>query len=403
MKIAIITGSNPFKELNRDGAPIIIFNYINYLSKKCHTIDVFLTKTEDDENVAEAYSEQKIIPNVRLIKLNTRDYKDRTYTDSNSDLGRMENSIIAANILRKFNLKEYDIVHIFHMAQSIGPILKLGLAEKTIISPMMPGELYKKYQKVSSEYIDLEKRVCKKARYFQVLSRSEGELIKNLYGAKKARIFTGKCGLDSEIFKFKERRKLNLKKLNIISANAIRPQKNQTFFIGFVKKCLKENIYPIINIAGNTDDVGRKIYDRYKDNFLKKIKREKLEKFFKIHGYLKQTELNSLAKSMDLAIYPSLMETFGMAVLESICMGIPTIVFNDVPAFKDFIIHKTNGIVAPRNAKGVIKAVKELADDKRLYRYISIKGKQMRKNYSWDKITSQLLNSYETVLSDNCE
>jgi glycosyltransferase involved in cell wall biosynthesis len=80
------------------------------------------------------------------------------------------------------------------------------------------------------------------------------------------------------------------------------------------------------------------------DDFLKKIKADKLEEFFEMPGFVKDSD--PYFKKMSLFILPSLSEGHSVSLTEAQAYGLPSIVY-DVGALKEVIINGETGFLVP--------------------------------------------------------
>lgn len=400
MKIAIIAGKNPYNQKGRDGGPITVMNYVRFLEKRGHFVDVFCSERKEFAS-NRRYVIRKISYRSRLIKMFVKSLPKNKIEDKYID--KIDLSFLQAEaIVKKFDLNLYDIIYVGHIYNSFGIIEnKVADIRKMIISPLMMGNLYKKYQKVNVKYIRMEKKVCKKIRFFEATSRFEKKaLIKQ--GAKSCNIFIHHRGIDDEIFRFKKRKPISKNDtLEILSVNAIRPQKNQFFFFKLLREFEKCGIKARINIVGDIRDCGNDVYDKYKNDFLKKIKTLGFEKKFRIYGQLGQKKINKIAEKMHIAIYPSIYESFGKSILESICMGLPTIAFSGIPEYKEYLIDGENGILAKRDEKFFVAIIKKMMEDKSFYLKLSESGRILRKKYSWKLIGNIVEKSFFHINKKN--
>jgi len=120
------------------------------------------------------------------------------------------------------------------------------------------------------------------------------------------------------------------------------------------------------------------------------------EEFFVFHGILSQKELSGLMEKSHIAVVPSVTETFGKFPLECVVSGLPTIVYDDVPAFQEFLVSKKTGLAVPRTAKDTVDALEELLINKVLYSNISQEGISLAADFTWKNTISKLLKQYET-------
>lgn len=107
-------------------------------------------------------------------------------------------------------------------------------------------------------------------------------------------------------------------------------------------------------------------------------------------GFLPREELARHYASADLFLYPSLTETFGNVVTESMASGLPVVAFNYAAAAR-YIHHGENGWHVPReDESGFIAAALTLAADPALRRRLGTAARATAETISWDQVIDGL-------------
>jgi len=103
-------------------------------------------------------------------------------------------------------------------------------------------------------------------------------------------------------------------------------------------------------------------------------------------GHVNHDEVYSYLKSADMFVLPSYNEAFGIAYLEAMACGLPTVACEgEGPA--DFISHGETGFLAPPKDSGaIVELIRELYQDSKLWRYVSDRGQRTAINtFSWKR------------------
>lgn len=103
-------------------------------------------------------------------------------------------------------------------------------------------------------------------------------------------------------------------------------------------------------------------------------------------------EMPEIYQSCDIYVQPSLVEPFGIALLEAMSCGKP-IVASSVGGMRDTVSHLTNGIlVPPGNSERLAEAIRTLVIDPELRRKMGeASEKRARETFNWRKIAAQYL------------
>jgi glycosyltransferase involved in cell wall biosynthesis len=111
--------------------------------------------------------------------------------------------------------------------------------------------------------------------------------------------------------------------------------------------------------------------------------------------------LSGLLASCTVGAFPSYVEGFGLAVLEQLGAGIPTVAF-DVPGPRDILSHKLPELlVAPGDLPGFAEAVtRVLQADPSSYRSLVNRSTEAVAENSWTTIARDTLHSYRSALRD---
>jgi len=227
--------------------------------------------------------------------------------------------------------------------------------------------------------------LLKKADVIFVISPELKEfLIKHHFTDKKV-VITGN-GVDIELLnKAKKDSKLNIDSLFV---GRINETKGIYLMLKVLKKITK--IYPKFQFAvmGRGDSSSEK-------QFKEKIKSLNLTSNVQLLGYKKGIEKFSIIKSSKcfwfLSVSPS--ESFGIALMEAVCCGIPAITY-DLPIFKK--IYKNKEII--QYPKGSIdQVVKATIDIFKKNQFSNLAGQKLLQKYSWDRISQLELDTIKSL------
>ncbi|HCE45609.1 MAG TPA: hypothetical protein DET40_18870 [Lentisphaeria bacterium] len=149
-------------------------------------------------------------------------------------------------------------------------------------------------------------------------------------------------------------------------------------------------------VAGmNTSEILRKFPGRCGDV-------KSIENFAKSGGEtfsLPSNDLIELYCASDIFVLPTLIETFGMVLVEAMAAGLP-IVTTDAPGVRDVISDNVNGLKAPAgNPEALADAVCSLIKDTALSGRLSETSiRQAKEFYDWKSVTGKYILLYGDIL-----
>lgn len=113
----------------------------------------------------------------------------------------------------------------------------------------------------------------------------------------------------------------------------------------------------------------------------------------KLIGHIPDDELPLFYKNAECFVFPSLFEGFGIPILEAMKSGIPVITSN-VSSLPE-IGGKAALYVDPYNENDIAQAMVRIIEDGRLKQDLIKKGLQRASQFSWKKMTKEILKIYE--------
>ena len=405
-KIAIITGRDPLLRSDIDGAAILVENLVCALRSKGSAVDIYTPRgysgTNSDAKKAAAQNETVVSLDLhaRVIRFDMPSIPLTTTDDAGKDLfNRVIISKSEADFFADRKLFDYDAVFIIHMAHSFGVFERdLVPTEKTIVFPMLLGSFYSKYLNVNPAYLDAEKAVFKKAAHVQSPSHSEADELTSVYGSSLNSVFVVPRGFNPDIFDIQPRF-VSQTDPTILCANVVRMQKGQHILVPTAASLRERGFRAKFQIIGLNGDTYSRGYNKYAEDFSRMISDASLDDYFEFHPALFQKDLARKMSYANLAIYPSVAETFGKAALESMACGIPTFVFDDVPAFGEFMQHDTSAVIIRRDPFLLASSIIDLWTDPEKYRKISENGIVAGKSFDWKTVIEQMLKTIGERLS----
>jgi len=138
-------------------------------------------------------------------------------------------------------------------------------------------------------------------------------------------------------------------------------------------------------IAGPTDPVGE---NRYKKRIMEKAENIKDSLIFL--GNLDQSKMGSFYKSIDILVYPSILESFGLGQVEAMMLGVPVVASNLPGANVPILRTGLGELVPPQNPRLLAETIAKVINNKKDY----IDPKRAILEFSLEKVVE----SYDSLL-----
>lgn len=112
-------------------------------------------------------------------------------------------------------------------------------------------------------------------------------------------------------------------------------------------------------------------------------------------GFVPDEELNNFYNSLDLFLFPSLYEGFGLPVLEAMACGIPVMVSN-IGSLPE-IVGDVGMIISINNLIKTKEDIEKIIKNKKIRQEMKNKGIKRTKEFSWDKTINEIIKVYKSI------
>lgn len=192
-------------------------------------------------------------------------------------------------------------------------------------------------------------------------------------------------------------------------SNSILTNNNEILFVGTV--CEKKGVRNLVNalpiIKNKIPNFKLKIVGRdwvtdtgtsYK-LYLKELIEKDCVNNIEFLDPVSHVELPNLIEAAEICVYPSIMESFGLTVLEALSMGKPVIASDIVP-FKEIIDNNETGILFKSNSvEDLANKIIALLNNKEKIDYFNLNTRnKVLKKFNPNFIINQNLSFYESIL-----
>lgn len=108
-------------------------------------------------------------------------------------------------------------------------------------------------------------------------------------------------------------------------------------------------------------------------------------------------DLAAIYCASDIFLFPSLIETFGIVIVEAMAAGLPIITSN-VPGCRDLVEDGKHGILCePTDTDAFVNAVMRLSSDNESYKAMALANRQHALHYDWDAVVDQYVALYDRL------
>lgn len=218
--------------------------------------------------------------------------------------------------------------------------------------------------------------------HIAVSQTTKNDLIND--GIKPENIFINYCGVDlGQVQQVETKDKI----YDLIFVGRLTHQKNLTLLIESIK-LLKIDL-PHIKVCLVGDGLD-------KERLLSLVKRYDLESNIVFKGLVgKREEVFTELKKSKIFVLPSLLEGFGIVVVEANACGLPVIVIkNKWNASQELIDVGKNGLISDNNPGDLSLKIKKLITDDNLRQVMSQESLEKSKSFDWDIIVKDLESYY---------
>jgi len=128
------------------------------------------------------------------------------------------------------------------------------------------------------------------------------------------------------------------------------------------------------------------------------VHRNKLHKFVRFLGYLKDDTLTVLYRLASVFVFPSLYEGFGLPPLEAMASGTPVVTSN-VSSLPE-VTGDAAVLVDPYDIDSIGDGMRRILDDPRLAAELRVKGLKRAREFSWERSVEKTQRVYREVAAD---
>lgn len=271
-----------------------------------------------------------------------------------------------------------DVFH-FMMPENCFPcrIKRPSVVTVYDVIPLLINERKKSYNTYFKNMI----KIALKADHIVTISESTKKDMQKLFKIDDKKVSVILPGVDHSLFFPLKKNKNRVFTAGYIGG--LGKRKNIQLILKTAKELEKENI--IFKIAGKGPQL----------NQLLELKNNLNLNNVEFVGFVPENKLNDFYNSLDVFLFPSFYEGFGLPVLEAMATGTP-VVTSDVSSMPE--ITKDAGILINPNSVGNMKiAIKKIMKSKKLQDSMRKKGIKRASEFSWRKSAEEIYKIYNNL------
>lgn len=213
------------------------------------------------------------------------------------------------------------------------------------------------------------------------ISHSTQHDIIDQYDIDRRNITVIPCGVNLRTFAPNRPRKKFPPRL--LYVGRIVPRKNVVDLILIVNRLIQKNKKFTLHMVGE----GSNTYMRQVKNAVSNFG---LQENVIFHGKVSDAQLNRLYIKNGLFVFTSLVEGFGLVLLEAMSKGLPVVAYN-VVGVRDIVSHDKNGmLINAGNIKDFVESINFLYNNNKIYQKLSYNACHRIYDFSWDTSINKL-------------
>ena len=223
-----------------------------------------------------------------------------------------------------------------------------------------------------------------------VLDNRDKEWVK-IFFKKDAEVI--RIGIDSNAFSCVRREHAVRKEVRLLMNGIFFPHRRFEDGINALQILIENGYDAFLTIIGDAAD------KEYAQKLRDIIARSSLEARIKLLGKVSQEALQSAYGEHDIFLFPSHLQSWGLAVFEAIASGCPVIVSKTAGASEVLTDGKNALLVHSKSSEEIAGAVKRLVDDPSLFQTLSRNGRLfVEEHMTWERYADHVMRVFGEVI-----
>jgi len=230
-------------------------------------------------------------------------------------------------------------------------------------------------------------RVMLYMKNFETISKADAIILASEHAREEAiektnipeeKLHAVHYGIDTDMLR--PMRKHEMGKVRIGYIGGLDARKNVSLLVECFRRIYRDRKDVELHIAGT----GRN---------LEKFRAMKLPNVF-LHGEVRYEDVPSFLNSLDVFVFPTLGEGFGLPVCEAMACGVPVVASN-VTTMPELV--GDAGLLVKPELEEMTEAIEKLVDNRQLRKRLGKKGVERAREFTWKKAAEKTVEIYNEV------
>jgi glycosyltransferase involved in cell wall biosynthesis len=166
------------------------------------------------------------------------------------------------------------------------------------------------------------------------------------------------------------------------------------------RKGIKYLLYALRAVLSEHSDVGLVLVGDGNSKRLENLTKElKIENHVRFEGFVPENDLPEYYRSSDVFVFPSLLEGFGMVLLEAMASGLP-VISTRTSAIPE-VVGDAGILVEPRNIEDLEAKITDFITNSKMEKFSKLSTERVQNNFTWERTAILLVENYENTIASS--
>lgn len=383
MRICIISKQFP-PEVG--GSGVYSYEIANAMGRRGHDVDVWTQSHPDSERILPVHENVSV----------------QHVTTARRELVTFETLFFSVRAQISVNFSKYDVIH-----GTLMPASPICLRTSDISPPIVVtshgtslGEVRSHHLNIPTDFLKMfffhpmnylmDALTAPRCDRIIAISSSAKEELARFYPINRRELTHVSHGVDTERFspRNSDIKDLSSELFQLLYVGRLVSRKHVGLAIKSISQ--SENKTVELLIAGT---------GRHRHRLEQKAKRLDVDSQVKFLGYVSDNKLPNLYSTVDMFMFTSRYEGFGLTFLEAMSSGTP-VIGTPVGGFPDLVTHNESGIIVNRNSAEIANIINKFASSEQLVTEMSTNARHVAESRTWDTVAAETEEIYKSVIEN---